>query len=135
MVGELGVSNGQSVLALIETTGPNINLNVGGEPQASVPGGVTIRLTAACDAPTSGDGRIVAPGVRRFRVEGPGGTPEAVDVFPGGCVTYRPEPGTRTAAELLDQAERAVNFRTREDLRQALRHHSNGRLELDPGGR
>jgi hypothetical protein len=50
----------------------------------------------------------VTPGVRGFRVEGPGGTPETVDVFPGGCVTY--QPGTGTAAELLDQS------RARHDL-------------------
>jgi hypothetical protein len=38
------------------------------------------------------------------------------------------------AAELLDQAERAVTFRTRDDLREALRRRSNGRLQLDPEG-
>ena len=69
---------------------------------------MTIRLTAACEIQTQGEGRIVTPGVRGFRVEGPGGTPETVDVFPGGCVTY--QPGTGTAAELLDQS------RARHDL-------------------
>jgi hypothetical protein len=128
---QLRVHNGQSVLELTSTIGPNPDVNVGTEPQVPE-GGVAVRLTAACDAPTRGEGRIVAPGVRRFQVEGARGTPEAVDVFPGGCVTY--QPGAGTAAELLDQVERAVSFRTRDELRQTLRHHSNGRLQLDPQG-
>jgi len=56
-------------------------------------------------------------------------------VFPGGCLTYRPEPGIGPIAPLLDQAERAVTYRTRDDLREALRRRSGGRLELDPEGR
>jgi hypothetical protein len=72
----------------------------------------------------------VAPDVRRFHVEEARGTPETIDVFPGGCVTYQPD--ANTGAELLDQATRAVTFRTRDDLRQALRRRSNGRLQLDP---
>ena len=91
---------------------------------------MTIRLAATCEIQTSGQGRIVAPGVRRFQVEGARGTPQTVDVFPGGCVTY--QSGASTAAERMDQAERAVNFRTRDELREALRRRSNGRLELDP---
>jgi hypothetical protein len=47
-------------------------------------------------------------------------------------VTY--QPGTGTAAELLDQAERVMTFRTRDDLCKALPRRSNGRLELDPQG-
>jgi tRNA A-37 threonylcarbamoyl transferase component Bud32 len=128
---QLRVQNGQSVLELTSTTGPNPDVNVGTEPQVPE-GGVAVRLTAACDAPTQGEGQTVAPGVRRFQIEGARGAPEAVDVFPGGCVTY--QPGAGTAAELLDQVERAVSFRTRDELRQALRHHSNGRLQLDPQG-
>jgi hypothetical protein len=80
----------------------------------------------------SGDGLIVAPGVRRFQVEGVRDTPPVVDVFPGGCVTY--QLGASSGAELLDQAKRAVSFRSRDELRQALRRRSNGRLELDPQG-
>ena len=36
------------------------------------------------------------------------------------------------AGVLLDQAQRAVTFRTRDDVREALRRYSNGRLQLDP---
>jgi hypothetical protein len=57
-----------------------------------------------------------------------------VDVFPGGCVTYQPEPGIGASAPLLDQAQRAVTFRTRDDVRDALRVRSGGRLQLDPEG-
>jgi hypothetical protein len=53
-------------------------------------------------------------------------------VFPGGCVTYQPEVGIGPSAPLLDQAQRAVTYRTRDDLREALRRRSGGRLELDP---
>jgi len=126
---ELRVQNGQSVLWLRSTAGPDVDVNVGPEPQAPE-GGVAIRLTAACDAATQGEGQTVAPGVRRFQLEGARGTPEVVDVFPGGCVTY--QPGASTAAGLLDQVERAVSFWTRDELRQALRQHSNGWLQLDP---
>jgi tRNA A-37 threonylcarbamoyl transferase component Bud32 len=126
---QLRVQNGQSVLELRSTTGPDVDVNVGTEPQVPERA-VMIRLTAACEIQTSGDGLIVAPGVRRFQVEGVRGTPQVVDVFPGGCVTY--QLGASTGAELLDQAKRAVSFRSRDELRQALRHHSNGRLQLDP---
>jgi hypothetical protein len=97
---------------------------------------VTIRLTAACDVQTVGEGRTVAPGIRRFQAQEPRGMPVVADVFLGGCVTYRPSPGPGmdASARLLDQAERAVAFRTRDELRQALRRRSNGRLELDPQG-
>jgi hypothetical protein len=113
----------------------DININAGGEPQAAAAAGeVTVRLTASCAVPTTGEGETVAPGVRRFQRQGPASTPQVVDVFPGGCVTYRPAPGIGPSAPLLDQAQRAVIFRTRDDLREALRRHSNGRLQLDPNG-
>jgi hypothetical protein len=76
----------------------------------------------------------MASGVRRFQLQGSGRSPEVVDVFPGGCVTYRPGPDLGRSASLLDQAEHAVTYRTRDDLRQALRLHSGGRLWLDPQG-
>jgi hypothetical protein len=137
MLGNLRrVSSGQSVLDLIDPTSPNrVNINVGEESHGNAAGSVTIRLAAVCEIQMSGEGRIVAPGVRRFQVEGARGTPEVVDIFPGGCVTYRPEPGTSTATKLLDQAQRAVTFRTRDELREALKRHSNGRLQLDPESR
>ncbi len=132
MAGTLSVRNGQSVLEL-SPANVGVNVHVGGQTQARPEtGSVTIRLAATCDVPAAGAGQIVAPGVRRFQADGGGGTPAAADVFAGGCLTYRPQPGVGTAANLLDQAERAVALRTRDQLREALQRRSGGRLELDP---
>jgi hypothetical protein len=130
--GTLHVRNGESVLELSHTS-LDISLNVGDQPRARAEtGSVTIRLTAACAVQAAKEGKAVAPGVRRFQVEGSGGTPAAADVFPGGCVSYRLGPDSGATAALLDQAQRAVTYRTRDDLREALRRHSGGRLDLDP---
>jgi membrane-associated phospholipid phosphatase/tRNA A-37 threonylcarbamoyl transferase component Bud32 len=130
--GALRVRDGESVLELSHAS-LDISLIAGESPRAhAAAGSVTIRLTATCAVPTTRAGRTVAPGVRRFQLEGPASSPEMVEVFPGGCVTYQQEPGTGTSAALLDQAQRAVTFRTRDDLREALRRRSGGRLDLDP---
>ena len=132
VVGALRVRDGESVIELSRGS-LEININSGGQHQANTEAGsVTVRFTAACAGPTSGEGQTVAPGVRRFQVEGAAGTAEAADVFPGGCVTYRTEPGIGPTVPLLDQAQRAVTYRTRDDLREALRRISDGRLQLDP---
>jgi hypothetical protein len=94
---------------------------------------VTVRFTATCDVPATGDGQTIAPGVRRFHTQGTGGTAPVVDVVPGGCLTYQTESGIGPTAPLLDQAQKAIAFRTRNELREALRRRSDGRLELDPG--
>jgi len=130
----LAVRAGESVLELSHAS-LDISLIAGEWPRAhAAAGSVTIRLTAVCDLQTTGEGQPVAPGVRRFQLEGARGAPAAIDVFPGGCVTYRPEPDDGASAALLHQAQRAVTFRTRDDLREALRRRSGGRLELDPKG-
>jgi hypothetical protein len=132
VVGALGVRDGESVLELSHAS-LDINLDTGGDPRASTEaGGVTVRFTATCDVPATGDGRTIAPGVRRFQPQGPGGTAPVVDVFPGGCLTYRPESGIGPTDPLLDQAQKAIAFRTRDELSEALRRRSDGRLELDP---
>ncbi len=132
--GALRVGDGESVLKLSHAS-LDISLIAGEWPRAhAAAGSVTIRLTATCAAQTAGEGQSVAPGVRRFQIEGPASTPEVVDVFPGGCVTYQPEPDIGPSAPLLDQAQGAVTYRTRGDLREALRRRSGGRLQLDPEG-
>ena len=132
MLGALRVRDGESVLELSHAS-VDINIGTGGQPQAGAEtGSVIIRLTAGCDRQMTGAGQAVAPAVRRFQLQGSGRSPEVVDVFPGGCVTYRPGPDLGTSASLLDQAEHAVIYRTRDDLRQALRLRSGGRLQLDP---
>jgi hypothetical protein len=91
--------------------GVAINLGTGGQPQANAEAGsVTIRLTASCAQPT-GNGQVIDPGVRRFRTQGPAGTPQVVDVVPGGCLTYQPDPGIGPSDPLLDQAQHAVPSR------------------------
>jgi len=130
----LRVRDGESVLELGHAS-LDISLIAGEWPRAhAAAGSVTIRLTATCAVPTTVEGQTIAPGVRRFQIQGPASTPQVVDVFPGGCVTYQPEPDIGPSAPLLDQAQRAVAYRTRDDLREALRRRSGGRLELDPEG-
>jgi tRNA A-37 threonylcarbamoyl transferase component Bud32 len=130
----LRVRDGESVLELTHAS-LDISLIAGEWPRAhAVAGSVTIRLTATCAVPTTGEGQTVAPGVRRIQIQGPVSTPQVVDVFPGGCVTYQPDPDIGPSDPLLDQAQRAVTYRTRDDLRQALRRRSGGRLQLDPEG-
>jgi hypothetical protein len=130
----LRVRDGESVLELSHAS-LDISLIAGEWPRAhAVAGSVTIRLTATCAVPTTGEGQTVAPGVRRFQIQGPVSTPQVVDVFPGGCVAYQPDPDIGPSDPLLDQAQRAVTYRTRDDLRQALRRRSGGRLQLDPEG-
>ena len=134
VVGTLAVRDGESVLQLSQAS-LDLNIDAGGQPQAAAQAGsVTLRLTASCAAQRTGDGQPVAPGVRRVRTQGPAGTPQVVDVFPGGCLSYQPEPGIGPSDPLLDQAQRAVGFRTRDQLDDALRRRSGGRLHLDPEG-
>jgi hypothetical protein len=128
--GALAVRNGESVLQF-DRAGVDIKLNIAdGLHVTAEAGTVTIRLTATCPRTTTA-GQTIAPGVTRFHLEGPPSTPEVADVFRGGCVTYRAEAGS-ASARLLDQAQRAVSFQTRDDLRQALQRRSGGRLDLYP---
>jgi len=128
----LRVRNGESVLQF-DRASVDIKLNIADWPQLTAEAGsVTIQLAATCAVPTTQGGQTIAPGARRFQLGGARRTSEVVDVFPGGCVTYRPEADDGGSAALLDQAQRAVSLRTRDDLRQLLRRRSGGRLDLDP---
>jgi tRNA A-37 threonylcarbamoyl transferase component Bud32/membrane-associated phospholipid phosphatase len=132
IIGTLAVRDGESVLELSHAS---LAIFLGEQPRAqAAAGSVTIRLTPTCAVATTGEGRTVAPGVTRFPIQGPASPPQVVDLFPGGCVTYQPELDIGPSAPLLDQARRAVTYRTRDDLREALRRRSGGRLELDPEG-
>src|SRR4029450_8683523 len=125
---------GESVLELSHGS-LDINLNTGGDPEATAEGGaITIRLTATCAGPTPGPGQTMAPRVRRFRLAGTDGPAEVAHLFPGGCVTFRPDPDMGPSESLMSQAERAVTYQTRGALREALRRRSHGRLQLDPAG-
>src|SRR6266508_3856185 len=130
--GALRVRNGESVLQF-DRASVDIKLNIAEWPQVTATAGsVTVRLTATCAVQTTQAGQTIAPGVRRFQLEGPRRTSEVVDVFPGGCVTYRPEADDGASAALLDQAQRAVSLRTRDDLRQALGAAPAAGLTLTP---
>ena len=132
VVGTLTVRDGESVIELAQARFA-IDLNTGGEPKATAEAGaVTLQFTAACAAPTTGPGETVAPGVRRYRLGGTGASAQVVHVFPGGCVTLRPEPDSGPSATLMRQAEQAVTFQTRDALSEALQRRSDGRLQLDP---
>jgi tRNA A-37 threonylcarbamoyl transferase component Bud32 len=132
VVGALAVRDGESVLELSHAS---LDISLGEQPRAqAAAGSVTIRLTASCPAQTTGAGQTIAPGIRRFQTQGPASTPQTVDVFPGGCVIYQPQADIGPSAPLLDQAQRAVTYRTRDDLRDALQRRSDGRLQLDPEG-
>jgi tRNA A-37 threonylcarbamoyl transferase component Bud32 len=129
--GALRVRNGESVLQF-DRAGVDIKLNIADGPHVTAAAGsVTIRLTATCAVHPATAGQTIAPGVTRFHHEGPRNTSEVADVFRGGCVTYQAEAGG-ASARLLDQAQRAVSFRARDDLRQALQRRSGGRLDLYP---
>src|SRR5689334_3571059 len=129
--GALRVRNGESVLQF-DRAGVDIKLSIAdGLHVTAEAGSVTIRLTATCAAHTTTAGQTIAPGVTRFNLEGPPGTSEVADVFRGGCITYRAEAGS-ASARLLDQSQRAVSFRARDDLRHALQRRSGGRLDLYP---
>jgi tRNA A-37 threonylcarbamoyl transferase component Bud32 len=128
--GALAVRNGESVLELSHVS---FDISLGGDqPRArAAAGSLTIRFTATCAIPTTGEGQTVVPGVKRFQL---GSTSEVVDVFAGGCVTYQQASDIGQPAPLLDQAQRAVTYRTRDELHQTLQRRSDGRLQLYPEG-
>ena len=110
VISALAVRDGESVLELGHAS-LDISLIAGEWPRArAVAGSVTIRLTPTCAAATTGEGQTVAPGVKRFQLQGPVSTSQVVDVFPGGCVNYQPQVGIGPSAPLLDQALRAVTY-------------------------
>jgi hypothetical protein len=51
--------------------------------------------------------------------------------FPGGCVTQRLVAPAASREQLTSEAKFGLGFTTRQELRQALRQSSSGRLELD----
>ena len=134
VISALAVRDGESVLELGHAS-LDISLIAGEWPRArAVAGSVTIRLTPTCAAATTGEGPDRRAGRQTLPAPGPVSTPQVVDVFPGGCVNYQPQVDIGPSAPLLDQAQRAVTYRTRDDLREALRRRSGGRPQLDPEG-
>jgi hypothetical protein len=97
-----------------------------------------IRLTGGCD--TSGASEIPSdrPEMRRLE-EVSSVTPQYVGrryyVFDGGCITVHFRLAGRHATEPLAVATQSVGTLPRDALRAHVREETDGRLELDPGGR
>ena len=108
--------------------------DIADRPRLVAEGGtVTIQLTATCAIPAAAGGQAIAPGVTRFQIQEPADRPGRSTYSPAAASpTGQPDGGASVA--LLGQAQRAVTYRTRDDLREALRRRSDGRLELDPAG-
>ena len=96
---------------------------------------VVVRMAAACDPAGAPEKPPPEPGVRRFvREERLAGAFSATwwDRFPGGCVTYRLHSTVDVDGRFTTELPALLGFASREELRQALRQRSDGRLQLDP---
>ena len=95
-----------------------------------------VHLTAVCGPTGAAEVPSQEPGVRRStRVErgADGFSATWWDRFPGGCVTYRLHSTVDVDGRFTQELPALLRFATREELRQALRQRSHGRLQLDPG--
>jgi hypothetical protein len=99
---------------------------------------VVVELTASCDLAGAVELTSEQPTARRYlRVER-----NAAEVsftraytFPGGCVTQRLVAPAASRQQLASQAGFGLGFTTRQELQQALRQRSSGRLTLDAAAR
>jgi hypothetical protein len=97
---------------------------------------VVVRLTASCDLTGATEVTSEQPGARRYvRIDrnAPEYSATRAYVFPGGCITQRFSAAGPNDLRMSDTASTEVGFITREQLREALRARSDGRLQLDPG--
>jgi tRNA A-37 threonylcarbamoyl transferase component Bud32/membrane-associated phospholipid phosphatase len=99
---------------------------------------VVVELTASCDLAGAVELTSEQPTARRYlRVER-----NAAEVsftraytFPGGCVTQRLVAPAASRQQLASEAGFGLGFTTRQELQQALRQRSSGRLTLDAAAR
>jgi tRNA A-37 threonylcarbamoyl transferase component Bud32 len=97
---------------------------------------VVVQLTASCDLAGAAEVTSEQPGARRYlRIDrnAPEFSATRAYVFPGGCITERFTAPAASGQQLTGETSSAIGLTTREELRQALRQRSDGRLELDPG--
>jgi tRNA A-37 threonylcarbamoyl transferase component Bud32 len=97
---------------------------------------VVVQLTASCDLAGAAEVTSEQPGARRYlRIDrnAPEFSATRAYVFPGGCITERFTAPAASGQQLTGETSSAIGFTTREELRQALRQRSDGRLQLDPG--
>jgi hypothetical protein len=121
-VAEVAVNNGRSVITLDHDRGGRAAM--------------VVRLTASCDLTGAAEVTSEQPGARRYihiDRNAPKYSATRAYVFPGGCVTQRFSAAAPSELRLSDTAATEFGFITREQLRQALRERSHGRLQLDPG--
>jgi hypothetical protein len=121
-VAEVAVNNGRSVITL--------------DHDRAGKRAVVVRLTASCDLAGATEVTSEQSGARRYlRVDraAPGFSATRAYAFPGGCITARISAPTASGQQLTTETSSAIGFTTREQLRQALRQRSDGRLQLDPG--
>jgi hypothetical protein len=99
---------------------------------------VVVELTASCDLTGAVELSSEQQTARRYlRIErNPTGVAMTrAYTFPGGCVTQRLLAPAASRQQLASEASFGLGFTTRQDLRQALRQRSSGRLELDAAAR
>jgi hypothetical protein len=121
-VAEVAVNNGRSVLTL--------------DHDRAGKRAVVVRLTAACDLAGAAEVTSEQSGARRYlRVDrnAPGFSATRFYVFQGGCIAERFAATAASGQQLITETSSAIGFTTRQELRQALRQRSDGRLRLDPG--
>jgi hypothetical protein len=121
-VAEVAVNNGRSVITLDHDRGGKAAL--------------VVTLTSACDLTGATEVTSEQPGARRYvhtDRNAPVLSATRVYAFPGGCVTQRFGAAAPGELRRIDTASSELGFMSREQLRQALRQRSGGRLQLDPG--
>ena len=94
---------------------------------------VTVVLEGACDVSDAVPTRPRAEGVRTalsLRSITPRYAGRLVDVFPGGCITYRFDFARGPHIALMEELETTVGLMSRRDLRLQLRRELS--VELDP---
>jgi len=121
-VAEVAVNNGRSVIVV--------------DHDRAGKRAVVIRLTSSCDLAGAVEVTSEQSGARRYlRIDrnAPGFSATRFYVFQGGCIAERFAATAASGQQLITETSSAIGFTTREELRQALRQRSDGRLRLDPG--
>jgi len=97
---------------------------------------VVVRLTSSCDLAGAVEVTSEQSGARRYlRIDrnAPEFSATRFYVFQGGCIAERFAAAAASGQQLITETSSAIGFTTREELRQALRRRSEGRLKLDAG--
>jgi len=99
---------------------------------------VVVELTASCELAGAVELSSEQQTARRYlRVDrnAAGVVVTRAYTFPGGCVTQRLAAPAKSREQLASEASFALGFTTRQELGQALKQRSSGRLTLDAAAR